>query len=97
MLDAFDNLPLSGIVEPSDIEDTAVFLASDQAREISGQTVHVNASAIPGDLLAHADSIHFNLINASNLEFWVVFLPVRLACIVRLSARGCIPLPGYFA
>ncbi len=41
--DAFQNLPLSGVVEPSDIADTAAFLASDQARKITGQTVHVNA------------------------------------------------------
>lgn len=43
--EAFDNLPLSGVVEPSDIAEMATFLASDQARKITGQTMHVNAGA----------------------------------------------------
>jgi len=41
--EAFENLPLAGVVEPSDIADAAAFLASDQARKITGQTLHVNA------------------------------------------------------
>ena len=43
--EAFEKLPLSGIVEPSDIADAAAFLASDQARKITGQTLHVNAGS----------------------------------------------------
>ena len=34
--------PLSGISEPEDIADLAVFLTSDAASRITGQTVHVN-------------------------------------------------------
>lgn len=34
--------PLSGISEPDDIADLAVFLTSDAASRITGQTVHVN-------------------------------------------------------
>ena len=41
--EAFDNLPLSGAIEPVDIAEAAVFLASDKARKITGQTLHVNA------------------------------------------------------
>ena len=41
--EAFDNLPLSGAIEPEDIAEAAVFLASDKARKITGQTLHVNA------------------------------------------------------
>ncbi len=43
--EAFDNLPLSGVVEPSDIAEAAAFLASDKARKITGQTWHVNAGS----------------------------------------------------
>jgi len=41
----FDNLPLSGAVEPGDIAEAAVFLASDRARKITGQTLHVNGGS----------------------------------------------------
>ena len=41
--EAFDKLPLSGAIEPVDIAEAAVFLASDRARKITGQTLHVNA------------------------------------------------------
>ena len=41
--EAFDNLPLSGAIEPVDIAEAAAFLASDKARKITGQTLHVNA------------------------------------------------------
>lgn len=41
--EAFDSLPLSGAIEPVDIAEAAVFLASDKARKITGQTLHVNA------------------------------------------------------
>ena len=41
--EAFDNLPLSGAVEPEDIAEAAVYLASDRARKVTGQTLHVNA------------------------------------------------------
>lgn len=34
--------PLSGISEPGDIADLAVFLTSDAASRITGQTIHVN-------------------------------------------------------
>ncbi|MGZ0190316.1 MAG: SDR family NAD(P)-dependent oxidoreductase [Alphaproteobacteria bacterium] len=43
--EAFDNLPLSGVIEPSDIAEAAAFLASDHARKITGQTLHVNAGS----------------------------------------------------
>jgi 3-oxoacyl-[acyl-carrier protein] reductase len=35
-------VPLGRIAVPEDIADLAVFLASDQARHITGQTIHVN-------------------------------------------------------
>ena len=43
--EAFDNLPLSGAIEPEDIAEAAVFLASDRARKITGQTLHVNGGS----------------------------------------------------
>lgn len=43
--EAFDSLPLSGTVEPGDIAEAAVFLASDKARKVTGQTLHVNAGS----------------------------------------------------
>lgn len=43
--EAFENLPLAGVVEPSDIAEAAAFLASDHARKITGQTLHVNAGS----------------------------------------------------
>lgn len=42
---AFDNLPIPGVVDPTDIAEAAVFLASDNARKITGQTLHVNAGS----------------------------------------------------
>lgn len=42
---AFENLPLSGAIEPADIAEAAVFLASDAARKITGQTLHVNGGS----------------------------------------------------
>lgn len=39
-------LPLGRICEPEDIADMAVFLASDQARHITGQTLHVNGGSM---------------------------------------------------
>jgi NAD(P)-dependent dehydrogenase (short-subunit alcohol dehydrogenase family) len=41
--EAFAKLPLAGAIEPQDIAEAAVFLASDRARKITGQTLHVNA------------------------------------------------------
>lgn len=38
-------LPLGRIIEPGEVADLAVFLASDEARQITGQTVHVNAGS----------------------------------------------------
>jgi 3-oxoacyl-[acyl-carrier protein] reductase len=35
-------VPLGRMARPEDIADVAVFLASDQARHITGQTIHVN-------------------------------------------------------
>ena len=43
--EAFQNLPLAGVVEAADIAEAAAFLASDQARKITGQTLHVNAGS----------------------------------------------------
>ena len=40
-------IPLGGIVQPEDIADAAVFLASEEARQMTGQVMHVNG----GDLL----------------------------------------------
>jgi 3-oxoacyl-[acyl-carrier protein] reductase len=37
-----DAVPLGRMARPEDIADVAVFLASDQARHITGQTIHVN-------------------------------------------------------
>jgi 3-oxoacyl-[acyl-carrier protein] reductase len=38
--------PLGRLIEPDEIADTAVFLASDEARPITGQTIHVNGGAV---------------------------------------------------
>jgi 3-oxoacyl-[acyl-carrier protein] reductase len=38
-------LPLGRIVEPGEVADLAVFLVSDEAKQITGQTVHVNAGS----------------------------------------------------
>ena len=35
-------VPLGRMAQPADIADVAVFLASDAARHITGQTLHVN-------------------------------------------------------
>jgi 3-oxoacyl-[acyl-carrier protein] reductase len=35
-------VPLGRMARPEDIADVAVFLASDAARHITGQTIHVN-------------------------------------------------------
>ena len=43
--EAFDSLPLSGTLGPGDIAEAAVFLASDKARKVTGQTLHVNAGS----------------------------------------------------
>ena len=40
-------IPLGGIVQPEDIADAAVFLASEESRQMTGQVMHVNG----GDLL----------------------------------------------
>ncbi len=37
-----DAVPLGRMAQPQDIADVAVFLASDAARHITGQTIHVN-------------------------------------------------------
>jgi len=37
-----DAVPLGRMARPDDIADVAVFLASDEARHITGQTIHVN-------------------------------------------------------
>ncbi|MDD9905454.1 MAG: SDR family NAD(P)-dependent oxidoreductase [Rhodospirillaceae bacterium] len=39
---AVDESPISGITKPEDIAQTIVFLSSDAASRITGQTVHVN-------------------------------------------------------
>jgi NAD(P)-dependent dehydrogenase (short-subunit alcohol dehydrogenase family) len=38
-------IPLGGIAEPDDIAGVAVFLASDEARRITGELIHVNGGA----------------------------------------------------
>lgn len=38
--------PLGRLVRPDEIADTAVFLASDESRQITGQTIHVNGGAV---------------------------------------------------
>ena len=38
-------LPLGRIVEPGEVADLAVFLVSDEAKQITGQTVHVNSGS----------------------------------------------------
>jgi 3-oxoacyl-[acyl-carrier protein] reductase len=40
--DAAALIPLTGLSMPGDIADLAVFLASDAAKRITGQTIHVN-------------------------------------------------------
>jgi NAD(P)-dependent dehydrogenase (short-subunit alcohol dehydrogenase family) len=39
-------LPLGRILTPEEVADAAVFLASDEARQITGQTLHVNGGHI---------------------------------------------------
>lgn len=39
-------LPLGRILTPEDIADTAVFLASHEARQMTGQTIHVNGGGL---------------------------------------------------
>ena len=41
-------LPLGRIIEPSEIADAAVFLASAAARQMTGQTMHVNGGQLLG-------------------------------------------------
>jgi NAD(P)-dependent dehydrogenase (short-subunit alcohol dehydrogenase family) len=43
--DTFARNPLQGVIEASDIADAAVFLASDAASKITGQTLHVNGGS----------------------------------------------------
>ena len=38
-------LPLGRIVEPGEVADLAVFLVSDEAKQITGQTVHINSGS----------------------------------------------------
>jgi 3-oxoacyl-[acyl-carrier protein] reductase len=38
-------IPLGRIADPEDIADLAVFLASEEARHITGQTIHVNGGS----------------------------------------------------
>ncbi len=38
-------IPIGGIAEPDDIAGVAVFLASDEARRITGEVIHVNGGA----------------------------------------------------
>jgi 3-oxoacyl-[acyl-carrier protein] reductase len=38
--------PLGRLVRPDEIADTAVFLAGDESRQITGQTIHVNGGAV---------------------------------------------------
>ncbi len=38
--------PLGRLVRPDEIADAAVFLASDESRQITGQTIHVNGGAV---------------------------------------------------
>ncbi len=42
LADAAALIPLAGLSMPDDIADLAVFLASDAAKRITGQTIHVN-------------------------------------------------------
>ena len=39
-------LPLGRILTPEEVADAAVFLASEEARQITGQTLHVNGGHI---------------------------------------------------
>ena len=41
-----EKLPLGRIIEPGEIADAAVFLASAEARQITGETLHVNAGGL---------------------------------------------------
>ncbi|MGY4303369.1 NAD(P)-dependent dehydrogenase (short-subunit alcohol dehydrogenase family) [Bradyrhizobium sp. USDA 4369] len=44
-----DRLPLGALVQPEDIADAFLFLASDSARSITGQVVVVDAGLVAGD------------------------------------------------
>jgi len=41
-----ESLPLGRVLEAEEIADTAVFLASDMSKQITGQTIHVNGGHI---------------------------------------------------
>ncbi|MDH3678566.1 MAG: SDR family oxidoreductase [Acidimicrobiia bacterium] len=45
---ASSRVPLGAMAQPADIADVAVFLCSDDARHITGQTLHVNGGAYLG-------------------------------------------------
>ena len=40
--------PLGRLVAPDEIADAAVFLASDESRQMTGQTIHVNGGQFFG-------------------------------------------------
>ena len=44
-----NTVPLGRLAEPEDIADVVVFLATDAARYITGQTIHVNGGQIMVD------------------------------------------------
>ncbi|HEY7218353.1 MAG TPA: SDR family oxidoreductase, partial [Candidatus Binatia bacterium] len=41
-----DSIPMKRVAEPSDIADGVAFLASDDSRFMSGQTLHVNGGLV---------------------------------------------------
>jgi 3-oxoacyl-[acyl-carrier protein] reductase len=46
--DIVGGFPLGRLVRPEEIADTAVFLAGEESRQITGQTIHVNGGAVMG-------------------------------------------------
>ena len=46
--EASDQVPLGRMAQPEEIASVAVFLASDEARQITGQVVHVNGGSYLG-------------------------------------------------
>ena len=44
--EAAGNYPLGQLLQPEEIADAALFLASEESRQMTGQTIHVNGGQV---------------------------------------------------